>query len=189
MEIRETADYQSIVCRITSDPRYQANLDWGRPRRGHPEATIRAHIAELEGNLEKLKPSLSESDYWKLKLLIHVHDSVKPDCERCVAITHPKSHASLARAFLAEFCDDTDLLAIVQSHDEPYALFRQFKARGTYDETRLARLLENIKDWNLFLSFVIIDGCTDGKSREPLRWFFGEIVGKVQSTFTEVCRQ
>ncbi|MEZ6147211.1 MAG: hypothetical protein R3B91_17675 [Planctomycetaceae bacterium] len=38
------------------------------------------------------------------------------------------------------------------------------------DEDRLRSLIERI-DWNLFLAFLIIDNCTAGKSREPLRWF------------------
>jgi hypothetical protein len=35
-------------------PRFQKNLDWGEARSGHPEGTGRAHIAEIEPNLETL---------------------------------------------------------------------------------------------------------------------------------------
>ena len=111
---------------------------------------MRAHIAELEQNLEALKPRLSHGAYWMLKLLVHTHDSFKSEAERGVPITHPKSHASLARAFLAEFCDDADLLAMVQYHDEPFALFRQFTFKGAFSQQRFAALLTNIKDWNPF---------------------------------------
>jgi hypothetical protein len=48
----------------------------------------------------------------------------------------------------------------------------------------LAALLSAIADWNLFLAFNIIDGCTPGKSRDSLRWWFGEVAGKVESKFT-----
>jgi hypothetical protein len=177
-------DYRATLDAIFADPRYQKNLDWGKARRGHPEGTVRMHIAEIEQNLETLRPRLSDADYWRLKLLIHTHDSFKAESERGVAITDPKSHASLARHFLAEFCDDPDLLAIVQYHDEPYALWRQFEAKGEYNQDRLVTLLENIADWNLFLAFNIIDGCTKGKGREPLHWFFKEVNGKVVSGFT-----
>ena len=44
-------DYESVLDRIRADERYQRNLDWGRPRKGHPEGTVRRHIAELEHNL------------------------------------------------------------------------------------------------------------------------------------------
>ena len=63
-------DYKEIFAAITSDPRYQRNLDWGKVRPGHPEGTIRAHIAELEHNLERLCEKLSETDCWRLKVLL-----------------------------------------------------------------------------------------------------------------------
>lgn len=169
---------------VMADPRYQKNLDFGEARPGHPEGTVRAHIAEIESNLASLQPRLSDTEYWQLKLLIHTHDSFKADAERGVAITHPKSHASLARQFLAEFCDDEDLLAMIQYHDEPFALWRQVEAKGQYNQERLATLLNNIRDWNVFLAFNIIDGCTEGKNREPLKWLFAEVSGKVESKFT-----
>src|SRR5918992_4065175 len=115
-------DYRKVFEAVTADPRYLANLDWGESRPGHAEGTIRAHIAEIEPNLEALRGNLTDDAYWKLKLLIHTHDSFKAESQPGVPITDPKSHASLARAFLAAHCDDADLLAMVQFHDEPFAL-------------------------------------------------------------------
>lgn len=177
-------DYRAVFDAIVAQPRYQANLDWGEPRPGHPEGTIRAHIAELERNLEALKPKVSEDEYWKLKILIHTHDTFKPEAARGVPIAHPQSHASLARAFLASFCNDPDLLAIVQYHDEPFALWQQEAARGVYKRERFAALLWEIKNWDLFLAFTIIDGCTEGKDRDKLRWVFAQVAGKVESRFS-----
>lgn len=177
-------DYQAAFDAIVKDPRYLANLDWGEPRPGHPEGTVRAHIEEIERNLEVLRPRLPEIDCWKLKLLIHTHDTFKGEAQAGVAISDPRSHASLARAFLAQFCPDADLLAMVQYHDEPFALWRQFEAKGKYNQDRFAALLKSIQDWNLFLAFNIIDGCTAGKSREPLVWLFKEVTGKVESSFS-----
>ena len=45
---------------ITAAPRYLANLDWGEERPGHPEGTVRAHIAEIEPNLETLQPKITD---------------------------------------------------------------------------------------------------------------------------------
>ena len=132
-----------------------------------------------------LSPKLREADRWKLRLLIHTHDSFKANADHHAAISAPQSHASLARAFLAEFCDDADLLAMVQYHDEPFAIWRGLKSKGALDQRRLEALLVNIQDWNLFLAFQIIDGCTSGKSREPVLWLFKEIGGRVDSTFDE----
>src|SRR5262249_135981 len=153
-------------------------------RPGHPEGTVRAHIAEIEPNLETLRSKFVDSDYWKLKLLLHTHDTFKAESQPGLAITDPKSHASLARAFLAEFCDNPDLLAMVEYHDEPFALWRQVESKGKCNQERFAALLNNIKDWNLFLAFNLIDGCTPGKSREPLVWLFKEVSGKVQAVLT-----
>ena len=74
-------DYRAIFEAVVADPRYQANLDWGEARPGHPEGTVRAHIAELEGNLNRLLPKLTEVEYWQLKLLIHTHDSFKAEAK------------------------------------------------------------------------------------------------------------
>jgi hypothetical protein len=176
--------YQTIFLRIIADPRYLANLDWGESRPGHPEGTVRAHIAELEQNLELLQPKLIGEEADKLKILIHTHDSFKAEAHKGVAILHPISHASLARTFLAEFCDDDELLNIVQYHDEPYALYRQFESKGSYNAERFSALISVIPNWDLFLAFNIIDGCTVGKSRDSLRWLFREIEGQVVSRFT-----
>jgi hypothetical protein len=177
-------EYEDIFDAMTKDPRYRRNLDWGKARPGHPEGSVRAHIAELDQNLETIRPKLSEDDYWKLRLLIHSHDTFKGEARPGVAITAPDSHASLARAFLASLCDDSDLLAMVQYHDEPFVLWRQFESKGRFNRERLEMLLTSIQDWNIFLAFNIVDGCTEGKSREPLRWLFQQVDGRVSSRFT-----
>jgi hypothetical protein len=177
-------DYQDILRRIQADPRYQRNLDWGKPRRGHPEGTIRQHIRELEDNLETLREKLTDVECGKLKILIHTHDTFKADAKLGVAIRDPQSHASLARQFLTIYCDDVDMLNMVQYHDVPYSLWRTHVRFRQYNCDRLAELVTTISDWNVFLAFLIVDGCTQGKSREPLVWFFDEIRGHVEARFT-----
>lgn len=179
------SDYRKAFDAITADPRYLRNLDWGEARPGHLEGTVRTHIAEIERSLESLRPKLTEEEYWKLKLLIHTHDSFKGESKPGVAITDPASHASIARAFLATHFPNPDLQAMVQYHDEPFALYRQVESKGKYNQDRFNALLKAIENWNLFLAFNIIDGCTAGKSREPLRWLFREVASKVESKFTE----
>lgn len=200
-----TQNLTEVYWRILGDSRYRANLDWGSPRKGHPEATIRAHIAELLVNLDILAnamgPALSNEEYWKLAILIHVHDTFKPDSHTRRAgpvsppILDPDSHASIARAFLAEFTDDPALLATVQHHDEPFALWVKWKSKGRYNVERFEALLRAIPDWDLFLAFVIIDGTTAGKSvaaheaglavvTEPREWFLHELAGRVTTRWT-----
>jgi hypothetical protein len=183
--VRAMPDYKKIFAAVTHDPRYRRNLDWGMPRPGHPEGTIRAHIAEIERNLETLRHKVSEVDYWRLRLLTHTHDTFKGEAQPGAPINSPNSHASLARAFLADHCDDADLLAMVQYHDEPFTLWQQFASKGKFNQERLSKLLASIIDWDLFLAFNIADGCTQGKAREPLRWLFRQVAGKVETKFAE----
>ncbi len=167
---------KEIVSQIIADPRYQKNIEYGEPRSGHPEGKVKYHIAELEENLEKLASrGISEQQYWKLKFLIHVHDTFKAEAIPDSPILSPESHASLARKFASEFIDDTDLLNMIQFHDENFALWKQFAATGSYDPQRFKNLLEAIRDWDLFLMFTIIDGSTEGKDPTKTGWFINEV--------------
>ncbi len=181
-----TQKWSDLLNRIQSDEQYLRNLEWGEPRRGHPEGTIRAHIQELEQNLtalmEQFGQLVSEQDAAKLRVLIHVHDTFKPLAQPGVAIEHPQSHASLAASFLQHqllaeeitSCDEADdLVSMVQNHDVGYALWRKSLHQPvTARVERFVRLLSAVRDWRLFSAFLIIDNCTAGKSREPLTWFF-----------------
>lgn len=156
---------------IRADPRWQTAVQYGKPRPGHPEGTVLAHIAELESNLEVLRPWLLPGDAEKLTLLILTHDTFKGEAERGVPILHPRSHASLAAKFLAEFTQDKDLLAMCQWHDEPYAVWRKSQSKGHVDGARLDALGRGIADMRLFGLFQICDNVTVGKDWAPTRWY------------------
>jgi hypothetical protein len=176
---------KSAVERVTSDPRYLKNIEYGKPRPGHPEGKVRYHISELEENLESMKlMGISEEQYWKLKFIIHVHDTFKAEAVPNSPIAHPSSHASLARNFALEFTNDADLLNMIQYHDINFALWKQFKATGSYDAQRFSDLLTTIIDWDLFLMFLILDGSTSGKDPAKTGWFINE-VRKYKKTFVD----
>lgn len=167
---------KEIIEKIIADPRYQSNIEYGEPRSGHPEGKVKHHIAELEANLDKLAThGISEEQYWKLKFLIHVHDTFKAEAIPDEPIASPSSHASLAKKFAAEFIDDEDLLNMIQFHDVNFALWKQFAVTGSYDAQRFENLLETIQDWDLFLMFIIIDGSTQGKDPNKTGWFINEV--------------
>lgn len=166
--------YKDVLALVQKDPRYLTNIKWGEARPGHPEGTIEAHIRELEGNLDRLRPKLTPQQCDLLLLLIHVHDTFKPDADPGVAIDSPRSHASLAAAFLQGFCDDADALAMVRLHDEPFALWRQSRHKGGCNPQRLDRLIGSVKDWDTFLAFQLIDNATAGKSDASVLWFAQE---------------
>jgi hypothetical protein len=177
---------KEIVEQILRDPRYLENIEHGVPRAGHPEGSVRNHIRELEQNLEDLRSrGISEYEYWKLQFLIHVHDSFKKEATPDVRILDPNSHASLAREYASQFTSDADLLNMLQFHDVNYALWLQYHRTGSYDAGRFEQLLETIRDWNLFLMFLIIDGSTRGKDRSKLVWFISEVRNHIETRVDE----
>jgi len=182
-------DYQKLTAQVMADERYKKNVEfeYNRPLSGHPEGKVKYHIAELEANLERLKHRLpKEDDYWKLRFLIHVHDSFKAEAsQEGVPPNHPRSHESLARAFASEFTDDADLLNIIQYHDENYTFWKQLKNNGQYDLKWFQHLLDTICDWDLFLAFTIIDGHTEGKDIEKLAWFISQVRNHRQTLVDE----
>jgi hypothetical protein len=171
---------------VKSDMRYIKNIEYGEARSGHPEGKVKFHIAELEENLEYLKPKgISDDQYWKLKFMIHVHDTFKANAIANSPIESPNSHASLARNFAAEFTDDEDLLNMIQYHDVNYSLWKQFKETGSYDKERFDGLLAAIKNWELFLIFIILDGSTQGKDASKTAWFIREVKQKMTTVVDE----
>jgi hypothetical protein len=173
---------REILEKIKADPRYVEGIKYGMPRPGHAEGTIANHLADLEKNLEKLRPFVSDDDYWKLQVLIHTHDTFKGWAIPNSPITDPNSHASLAKKFLSEFTDDVDLLKMVQFHDEGLALYLQWcalddnrKPRHKYSRTRFVERILPIDDIELFLMFTIIDGYTPSKDHAKIRWFVDEV--------------
>jgi hypothetical protein len=167
---------EEIIEKIKKDPRYLKNIEYGEPRHGHPEGQVKFHIAILETNLEILRnKGISLDDYWKLKFLIHVHDSFKAEAQDNTSTLHPYNHATLAKEYASEFTNDTDLLDIIQYHDENYELWKEYSQTNQYSTDRFQNLLKAIKNWDLFLMFIIIDGCTKGKDYSKLGWFINEV--------------
>ncbi len=178
----EAVAWKATLEQILADPRYANGITYGKPRTGHGEGTVKRHIDDLLNNLLHLavtrprEPRLvSDVEIYKLAVLVHVHDTFKYWAKRDSAIEDPRSHASLARKFLEEFTVDTDMLMIVQYHDEGYALWKQVEARGRYNEARFRKCIASIADLELFLLFTLLDGYTPSKEHERIRWFFGEV--------------
>ena len=167
---------KSTLEKVKADPRYQKNIEYGEPRPGHPEGKLKFHIADLESNLECLRErGISDEEYWKLKFMIHIHDICKPEAQDNIPTLHPLNHATLAKESASKFTNDSDLLNIIQYHDENYELWKEYSQTNQYSSDRFQNLLETIENWDLFLMFIIIDGCTKGKYYAKLGWFINEV--------------
>jgi hypothetical protein len=83
--------------------------------------------------------------------------------------------AARARRFAERYTTDERLLATIEQHDRPYAIWRRMRRTGGLDEAGLRRMLERVPDPALLLRFVELDGSTEGKAPEPTCWLRHEL--------------
>ena len=157
---------------IAADPAWLAGVQWGRPRRGHPEGTVIAHIAAVLANVDRFfaDSNLREN----LRLAALVHDTFKYQVDRDQPRTGENHHAMRARRFAEEFIDDQALLDVIELHDEAFNAWQLGKRDGSWDKARaraqklLARLGDTV---NLYVAFYQCDNSTEGKSPDCFDWF------------------
>jgi hypothetical protein len=159
--------------RMTEDPELLEGLAWGKPRRAHPEGTIAAHVADLLAKLDA--EGVTGEERALLRFLVLVHDSFKNKVQEWRPRTGENHHAMRARRFAERYTDDERLLSTIELHDRPYGIWRKWGRTGRLDEGALKTLLERIVDPELFIRFVELDGSTEGKNPEPVRWFKDEL--------------
>ncbi len=158
---------------VARDPVLLAGWAWGTPRRGHPEGSVGAHVADLLRTIEEWGETGKRRA--ELRFLALLHDSLKFQ----VSNERPKSgdnhHAARARAFAETLTGDERLLSIIEEHDRPYAIWRKLRRSGRLDEKAFRNMLDRVADLDLFLRFVELDGSTEGKDPQPVQWFRDEL--------------
>jgi hypothetical protein len=158
---------------VTADPVLQRGLAWGKPRRGHPEGTVGAHVADLLATIERWGESGQRRQ--ELRFMALVHDSQKYRVDNWRPHTGENHHAMRARRFAEGYTDDERLLATIEQHDRPYSLWRKARRKGRADDHAIDEMIARIPDLDLFLRFVELDGSTEGKTHEPIRWLKSEL--------------
>jgi hypothetical protein len=158
---------------LSEDPLLQEGLAWGKPRRGHPEGTVGAHVSDLLETIERWGETGKRRE--ELRFLALVHDALKNKVQNWRPKTGENHHATRARRFAERYIDDERLLATIEQHDRPYSLWRRFRRTGRLDEHAVSEMLERLPDKELFLRFVELDGSTEGKNHEPIRWLRAEL--------------
>lgn len=153
---------------VSDDPVLQEGLAWGQPRRGHPEGSVGAHVADLLGTIERWGETGKRRE--ELRFLALVHDALKNKVQNWRPKTGENHHAMRARRFAERYVEDERLLATIEQHDRPYSLWRRFRRTGRPDDHAISEMLKRIPDIDLFLRFVELDGSTEGKNHEPIRW-------------------
>ena len=153
-------------------PEFKKGLQWGTPRYGHPEGKVLYHIAEVFSNIEKL--NISAHTRQQLRLITLVHDTFKHLEDRSTPRDWSKHHAVIARQFAEQFISDSQVLNVIELHDEAYYswrlehMFQQTQA----GQSRMQNLLSKIKDFKqLYYLFFKCDTQTGDKNQNPVRWF------------------
>jgi hypothetical protein len=159
---------------VTSTPELREGLAWGRPRPGHPEGPVGAHVAHLLEAIDR-EPGFGPERRSELRFLALVHDAFKNRVQEWRPKTGENHHATRARRFAERFVDDERLLATLELHDRPYALWRKMRRKEHLDEAAFAAMMSRVPDPDLFLCFIELDGGTEGKHPEPVRWFREEL--------------
>ncbi len=155
---------------VARNPELVAGLSWGKPRKAHPEGAVANHVADLLRGIDHCGESGERRTLLRFAAL--VHDSFKTKVIKWLPRTGENHHAMRARRFAERFTDDERLLATIELHDRPYAIWRKMRRRGhRVDEAALQDLLTRVPDPGLFLRFIEIDGASEAKDPEPIRWF------------------
>jgi hypothetical protein len=158
---------------LAQEPALLAGLTWGEPRAGHPEGPVGVHVGDLLRAIDA--HGFSGEPRARLRFMALVHDAFKHRVHEWWPKAGRNHHATRARRFAERFTDEQSVLAAIEHHDRPYNLWRKMKRRGELDDPAFLAMMESLGDVPLFLHFVELDGGTEGKNPEPVRWFREEL--------------
>jgi hypothetical protein len=145
------------------------------------------HVADLLATIE----SWGESDRRRedLRFISLVHDSLKFAVSPWMLRIGENHHATRARRFGEHHTSDERLLSAIELHDRPYHLWRSQRWAPGHRRGRtswlpggrrrgIQELVSRLPDLELFVRFVELDGSTEGKNPEPIRWFRDEVAAR-----------
>ena len=158
---------------LAEDPVLLEGWAWGRPRKGHPEGSVGAHVGDLLRTIDEWGETGVRRE--ELRLLALLHDSLKFQVNHARRRVGENHHAMRARRFAEGYTDDERLLAVLELHDRPYGIWRKLRRTGQFDEERFDDMVERVPDMPLFERFVDLVASTEGKNPEPLEWFRSEL--------------
>ncbi|HKP18233.1 MAG TPA: HD domain-containing protein [Gaiellaceae bacterium] len=157
---------------IGADREWRKGVQWGTPRRGHPEGAVKHHIADVLANVDR--EARSPDERRRLRLAALVHDAFKYKApEGSAPVGSPRHHGTLAAEFLARFVDDPELVEVVRWHDEAFAAALALRrGRRERAEARIEALVERLGPAvPLYAKFFRADNATGDKSPQSVEWF------------------
>lgn len=156
--------------RIISDPKFIEGALWGKPRGGHPEGQVIYHIQDVLQNVGRSDPFIRE----KLRLITILHDTFKYKVDKTKPKTGENHHGMIARRFAEQYITDTDILEVIELHDEAYNSWQKGHRDNKWDvaEKRANTLLQRLGNTlPLYIAFYSCDNTTGDKSNESFEWF------------------
>jgi hypothetical protein len=167
-----------VEWRVAADPEWQAGLEWGHSRPGHPEGRVIFHIRDVLDNVDCFFSNSAHRS--SLRLIALIHDTFKYQAAQFTPGTPKKSHGYLARKFAEQYISEVGILEVIELHDEAYKAYRLMSQDGNREAAQLrvtglmTRLGKNIA---LFMQFYLCDCRTGDKSTAHYEWFKG-LVGE-----------
>ena len=158
--------------RIAADPEWLAGVEWGKPRPGHPEGTVKAHISTVLDNVDRFYGD--NADREKLRLIALLHDTFKYQVDTDRARTGENHHAMRARRFAEKYVDDDSVLEVIELHDEAYNAWQKGNRDNNWDRAheRATALINRLGETlPLYLAFYHCDNTIKGKQPDCLNWF------------------
>jgi hypothetical protein len=159
--------------RLADDPVISQGLAWGEPRSGHPEGDVGAHVRQLLETIDEWGEA--EPRQGELRFMAIVHDALKYRVRGWLPKVGENHHAMRARRVAERYTSDERLLAAIELHDRPYAIWRHTQRGSPRERRAVEELVRRITDIPLFLRFVELDGSTEGKNPEPIDWLRHEL--------------
>ena len=157
---------------ISEHPDWLEGVEYGRPRRGHPEGAVKSHIADVLLNVDRF--FIDSPDRGTLRLISLIHDTFKYRVDADQPRFGENHHAMIARRFAESFIGDTAVLDVIELHDEAYNAWQCGNRDGRWDQAsrRALALLDRLGcNLALYLAFYRCDNATAGKEQNCYEWF------------------
>jgi hypothetical protein len=157
---------------IARQTRWQTGIEWGRPRHGHPEGTVKFHIAAVLANIDRWYSD--DPHRPDLRLIAIVHDTFKGEVNIEESRIGENHHGMRARRFAEHFIHDARILDVIELHDHAYNAWQRGSLGINLDaaERRAAALLTRLGNaTDLYLRFYHCDNETEGKDHACFVWF------------------
>lgn len=159
---------------IAADPDWIAGLEYGQPRRGHPEGAVKFHIPEVLRNVDRM--AINPLDRANLRLVALIHDNFKYQVDRTRDRVGENHHGMLARRFAERYVNDEGVLTVIELHDEAFLSWKKAISNGRLaaGTARAERLIERLAPYGLipfYMRFFRADNETGDKIPDSVLWF------------------